>query len=60
MAAITLELYFFKVMGAKLPKVQTTFFGVKSKTYFGNRLWEVLLQEIKHENTPPIKKQNRC
>ena len=46
---------------AQLPKVRTTSFGVESIAYLGNKLWQILPQEIKQLNSLPIfKKQIRC
>ena len=46
---------------AQLPKVRTTSFGVESIAYLGNKLWQILPQEIKQSNSLPIfKKQIRC
>ena len=46
---------------AQLPKVRTTSFGVDSIAYLGNKLWQILPQEIKQSNSLSIfKKQIRC
>ena len=46
---------------AQLPKVRTTSFGAESIAYLGNKLWQILPQEIKQSNSLPIfKKQIRC
>ena len=46
---------------AQLPKVRTTSFGVESIAYLGNKLWQIVPQEIKQSNSLPIfKKQIRC
>ena len=46
---------------AQLPKVRTTSFGIETIAYLGNKLWQLLPQEIKQSNTLPIfKKQIRC
>ena len=46
---------------AQLPKVRTTSFGIKTITYLGSRLWQLLLQEIKQSNTLSIfKKRIKC
>ena len=46
---------------APVLKVRTTSFGVESIAYLGNKLWQVLPQEIKQSNSLPIfKKQIRC
>ena len=46
---------------AQLPKVRTTSFGVESIAYLGNKLWQILPQEIKQSNSLPIfKKQIKC
>ena len=39
---------------AQLPKVQTTPFGVESIAYLGNKLWQILPQEIKQSNSISI------
>ena len=46
---------------AQLSKVRTTSFGVESIAYLGNKLWQILLQEIKQSNSLSVfKKQIRC
>ena len=46
---------------AQLPKVRTTSFGIETIAYLGNRLWQLLPQEIKQSNTLPIfKKRIKC
>ena len=42
---------------AQLPKVRTTSFGIETIAYLGNRLWQLLPQEIKQSNTRPIFKK---
>ena len=42
---------------AQLPKVRTTSFGIETITYLGNRLWQLLPQEIKQSNTLSIFKK---
>ena len=39
---------------ARIPKVRTTSFGIKSIAYLGNKLWQLLPLEIKQSNTLPI------
>ena len=39
---------------AQLPKVRTTSFGIKTITYLGSRLWQLLPQEIKQSHTLSI------
>ena len=46
---------------AQLPKARTTSFGIETIAYLGNRLWQLLPQEIKQSNTLPIfKKRIKC
>ena len=42
---------------AQVPKVRTTSFGVESIAYLGNKLWQILPQEIKQSNSLPIFKK---
>ena len=42
---------------AQLPKVRTTSFGVESIAYLGNKLCQILPQEIKQSNSLPIFKK---
>ncbi len=46
---------------AQLPKVRTTSFGVQTISYLGNKLWQLLQQEMKQSNTLPIfKRRIKC
>ena len=46
---------------AQLPKVRTTSFGIETTVYLGNKLWQLIPQDIKKSSTLPIfKKRIRC
>ena len=38
---------------AQLPKVRTTSFGIETTVYVGNKLWQLIPQEIKESSTFP-------
>ena len=42
---------------AQLPKVRTTSFGIETTVYLGNKLWQLIPQEIKESSTLPIFKK---
>ena len=42
---------------AQVPKVRTISFGIETIAYLGSRLWQLLPQEIKQSNTPPVFKK---
>ena len=42
---------------AQLPKVRTTSFGVESIAYLGNKLWQILPQEINNQTAFPTSKE---